>query len=356
MIFLLLTCLCVIPLLGFTLAHNGYYRISTDTLVHEKDFIGQELKVRDPETLLCIHNVPFISFRVSFVNHGSTIISTDENAEVSDRNDIQYVFSQHIVNRGLFVVQHNNTELPLHVLLPGGARYFFLSGLLHGSVNQGHIVLLSHGPPGPKKNGEFHIRLLETFLNSGVLSVVGTQAHQAQLDISLCVKKVGDQAFQNSGLIYLKEAILYQRAHFDRQGCIVLGENSVFFTDPAWNLDHQRFHFLHDSARLVISGITLVRTPEYIVSSFPKGSTISVPYPMTQLDVQDSTVTVSSGNGRLRMQFIFEGFKELQKEKFLLLLGTLTYEDDLVREAPHFSCKALPRAMEFVGEYEIRPE
>lgn len=340
----------LLGLLGLAWATRPHY-INGFRKLEDVTYSTGDLKILDRKNMLTLVNSPFVHVCGNLQNHGRFKLFTDKRAVANAQNCIEYLIDGRIVNKRLLLVRHNNPDLPLLVRFRGEPSSETENRLY--SANYKDVILSSNGPAVLADGKEFEIDISQNFVNSGLLAVIGTESHTAQLRINLNFEGTVKALFLNLGIIFLKNAIVRHEVNFRLLGCIVIGAGSTFYTKSSLTFGGQVIHFLPGSSTLYIASTRNNAPQKYVVTNFPLGSSIQFEEHMTELDALDKSVAVLSSGGKEIVMMEFRFHSLLDAKKFHLENGRLTYEDDLSRQVPHAACEQLPYAMGVAGMYEI---
>lgn len=322
--------------LGSAWALFGFRSIYSNTVVENREFVGNQIKVKMPEAELSFKNTPYVYIKTLLSIRGSVVLRSDRFATGNFENLVRYSLAGALINRKLFIVHHNNSEIPLEMDISAGTKW---GSRIILSCNYGDMVLLSNGPAEMPNDKEFHIDLNMNFHNKGSISVLGTTAHTAQMRVKADRPATMPPSFLNKGIIYLKNAIFHQEAHFNEQGCIALDKGTTFVANAEYKLDYQVIDFLRGVATLFIKSSGKVQTKQYTVTTFQRGSRIRFEPHMTKWKLRNNDVIVSSALDDTRVVVTFEHYQRLDPEQVRFKRGVLTYRGEFTRIAPDWRCK-----------------
>lgn len=349
MIFATAKTLCWLHLVTSVLALYDSPTFTSDTHFYNEDFLAADVEVPEEQVAVTIINAPKIDVTGSLNNKGKVIIRTNAAAESGPGGSIDYTFGGHICNRGSLIVYHSCPEKRLHVTLPGGsppgARTAFWS-------NYGEIILSSNGA---EDSWEFEISLECHFANKGLVMVLGTAAHTAQMRLTSTDSGSGvfPPALYNRGMVFLKHAVFEQLADFDSLGCVAMDRGATFVADATLYFGSLRFYFLWHDAVLHIKTEGLTRLATYYVTAFPPGAEIRFDEHMTRIEVDGNDVTVLSALGDIRVRIVFEAQHLAIPEKFVFSGGKLSYASVFLYQRKDDRCSGLNRAISRALAYEI---
>lgn len=308
-------------------------------MAHGESIVAEDLVVRSNTDELAIANAPTVRFQ-NIKNYGKIVLRTDRNAVANAEGHIEYNFDGNLFTRMLFVVQHNNLQVPLHVNFRGESGGDTSDKSV--SANYREMVLVSNGPAKLKDKKEFEFDMYKPFLNRGRIAVVGGNSHRAQMRLALVSNAKPDAAFINNGLLYVKNADLIQEVDVLLRGCIVLGPGAAFYTNSSLFIGDQKFHFLAGSATLFIASSRENMPQKYVITTFPAGSKIQFERHMTDMYFEGGHFVVSSelGDEEVLIEFRIPG--RWSHEKFLFSDNQLTFDGALNRFKPHQVCRQYP--------------
>lgn len=340
-------------LLGLAWASDPRYVLS-HKVVEGKEFRADALKIPAGSYSLTVSNSPLVLVKGILQSRAPTLFLTNETAVGNAQGLIEYDFNGRIINGNLFVVQHNNRDLPLHLTFHGGLEDDFPRDFY--SANYRNMVFSSNGPAKLSGGKEFEIDLLKTFSNQGFLAVVGTNLHTAQVAFRRQEGGLPTAGFLNNGIFHLKNAVAIQGADLLLLGCILLGENSVFYANSSFLFGEQKLQFLPGAATLSISSTGGSPDARYFVTSFPLGSSILFEKHMTELQFDGNNVTVSSTAGDDSVVIEFLHSRPLHPENFVFVGGRLTLKVDLTRRFQTWRCRQWSLAVKLAADYEVKTD
>lgn len=348
--------LCLLLHAGFTLAVGGLFNsvsskmglvlITSNTTYNAEDVKARILCVEGDDCTLEFKNSRSVYVDGTMFNYGRMILSTDATAVENFDHHVDYYWAG-FYNKGLLVMHHENRELPISVLIYGLTRPRFLRFSKWDSENCGTIIFLSNAR---KTRDELVILPIVNFINLGTLSVLGTP----ELEVPFEIKEHKQGApFTNTGIIYVKHAVMAQTAHLAGEGCVVLGEKGRVFARTKYKVEGQHFHFFDGTGALMVYESEDGPNRRYIISNFPKGSYIRIRTYMTRWRVEGSDFIIIDAQGKESITVTFEEFT-LEKSKIVIYGNQMTYAEDLVNPYPNYWCAKVKAVMEEASEYEIR--
>lgn len=324
-------------------------RIESDTIYDTDVFSTNSLWVEGKETTLEIKNSHWVFLNSYLWNGGRTILSANNAIEPGTfRQNVHYHFYG-FYNEGLFVVLHEKINLPVFVVIWSVWRPQMMGILTLVSENRGTVILLSNC----KKIGkEFLILMLHGFLNLGTMAILGTPAIEARFQI---LEEKADARFTNTGLIYVKHAVLHQLADFADEGCIVIGISGRLYTRTTFEFGGQRLHFVDGSGALMVDENNVGQDEEgldrtYYITNFPRGSYVRVKKIITDWKIEGSDFIIT--NAERHTVISFEGYI-LDESKVQIEGNLMTYAEDLVRGSPDPRCARMALVMAEARKYEI---
>lgn len=344
---------------ALTWARPAALRITSDTDLDATPIRASSLVMAKGYILTSV-NSPDISVKRT-VNNGLMIFKTDEDAD-APLGRINYRFDGHFVNAHRFVVQHGNSHIPLHVSF---ANLYNQTWLVCGScevaTNFGDMVFRSNGPV--LHGEEFLLELPYTFVNDGGISVLGTTVHQPRMKMAVtpsprwyCCDNALVPAMENTGTIFLHNAVLDQAADITDAGCIVIGEGGVFVANTAFEMDQQRIFFqpVSGQAELHIRAAGCKRSGFFYVNNFPKNSRISVDVDYEKVTYGNDWVKFYTMDDQGNVTVVFEGLN-MDMAHFRLEGRTVTYVKDAINPNYHpYKCHNVHRRVERALAYEIK--
>lgn len=342
--------LLVLFLVSVAWAYPSLRRRQNKEVIQDEPLVLGSLRVPEDATLSVV-NSPRILLTSEMTNLGSVVIRTNHMAKAHSGDRILYTFRGNFVNDKLFVVQIRNPREPVHVNICGGSRSLRSRTDIQ-STNDGAIILLSSKAAALGDNKDFQLSLYNHFANVGSISVLGTRERPARLIVDQKKRLENQPALLNMGLVYLKDAILYQEVTFSLSGCIILGEGATLVANSRFGLQTQHIHFLPGAgtAKLVIKAASHDNRASYSISNFPHGSSIHVDKDVTRMVVSRYKVTLQSILGDQSVDLRFE--LEADSSRFVFEDGVLTHSDDLWRTRVPGSCAKIEGVKEHVDQWE----
>lgn len=336
-------------------------RFEADTFLHSQDVHASFLEVKETATLTLVNSD--IALVKNTLNKG-TLRSLTNNLAVPSRGFFLYEFSEHFVNEGTFIVRQDNTGYPIHVKFAAKRRTKYLIFTREPTYNKGIMIFLSNGPDST--TAEFLFELEDTFLNINLVAILGTERHRARLEVRMAPgakwlyeKHATKPEVLNKSYFYVKNAALHQKARFNVDGgCVILAENSYFFSNPTEVACTTYFLFRPNgkAACLFIQGEGLAGrgVVRFKIMSFPKGSSIKLSGNYDKSRFFSGEVHIWSTTNFQEFKFEFIGL-DTHYEKFNFEDNTLTYEDD----APYTgkgagNCRSFLNVEKDALEHEIR--
>lgn len=234
----------------WAISENLVYEVDTTATVQA---IQANLILVDRGVKFTTADVTSILVDSRTTNYGIMIFKTESTVSTQVEM-VNYRFGGSLSNSGIFQVQHNNFQIPIYVTVENSIKRFqFTHDGGHQSINSGDIVFLSNGPTSFKD--EFIFEIPERFSNCGIISILGTKSHIVRLRISEpSMNEVSwfektflptmEFTMQNTGFIFLKNAVLHQLVNFDKVGgCIALVESSKLVANTSFMMSLQQIFF-----------------------------------------------------------------------------------------------------------------
>lgn len=342
MLFLLIEKIALLILLSYQAsAFSGDLRFNSNSTTSTCTYHANNIIVTDKSVTVKLLNSPSIRVRSGTFNKGLLLIQTDDNA-LSRKNLIKYKFGGHFANVRTLAIIHENRLIPIKVRIASMMkRHFFLFPGGYYSSNLGAIIFLSNGPS--MDHDEFVIELPHTFINSGTISIFGTEKHRARLKIlappnAKWLEKGFRSlpAMQNEGYIFVRRATFRQEASFlDVAGCVALGEGSNLIANNNYTMNLQNIFFQPEEkiALLSIISVNAKTHAKYTVVNFPRGSQIRVDRDFATVNFFDGWVEFFTSDN-LIMTIKFEGIS-MMRSKFRYKNHLLTYDDDALSYLSH---------------------
>lgn len=335
--------------LNFFTAPFGLVRITSNATYEAEDFKKQFLSVKGKDTTLEFKNSQYVFVEYHVWNQGRMIMNTDAAALKDHRHGVNYDMLG-FYNEGLFAVRHEKADLPISVVIYGVELPHFFDFGVWNSENLGTMIFLSNCEAAEgNANAEVEIRMQHQFVNLGTMSVLGTKKQEAHLQMQ---EIEGGSLFVNTGIIYLKHAVLEQKANLAGEGCIIIGEKSWINTQAQYTAGMQRLHFADGSAGLMIDESDDARDRIHYITNFPRGSFLRLKNKLETWRVEESDFFVTDIRGRESITIRFVGYT-LDETKVIIDSNQMTYAEDLVREAPDFHCAGLDLVLAEASKYEI---
>lgn len=267
----------------------------------------------------------------------------------------EYVIGGFLVNNGLFVVRYNSPTSPISTR--------FLGSPDTRLVNTGAMVFLIHKPVSEAQ--DVQIFTLLSFENSGFISILGSKASIARLELQACFQTVqrGDRIaqeeqgmFVNLGVIFVKHAVVTQHTSMKDEGCIAIGEGGSFIANSAFLTEQQVFYFLPGTAlpTLIILTHFVPGVATYVVLNFPKEAKIVVGQDYKAMHVSEAgSVSFFALPAAAKTLTIYFG-PAMERSKFRFRDGVLTYADDIPLDKAPSVCGSVGRVQEIAEKFEIK--
>lgn len=329
---------------------EGYKRISSNTKYDAKTIKSFYLYISKDATVE-YHNSQAVSHEDSVVNYGKMIFTTNDSAVTADEGFIHYEINA-FYNKGLFLVHHNNRELPICTVIHGTEqKVILIPGRWWTSENLGTVIYLTNSKITTVR--PFFIDIKSNFINLGSISVLGTWEQLGRFDFLGSKKKKQSERFTNNGIIYIKNANFIQGAKLAGEGCIVMGHNSGFYLDADFEISKQQLHFVDGHGALITGKDTEGRHTRCYITNFPKGSLVRVKTGILRWRVEGSDLIFTDTRGRESITITFEGFT-LEERKVVVDGNEVTYAEDLLTHYPDYPCAKMYLVMEEASKYEIK--